>query len=58
MESFFAALKKEKRYRIDTTKLKMQEVKKLSGDSLFTTTGEDYHNESEWLSACNIQAKV
>ena len=39
MKSFFAALKKEKRYRIDTTKLKMQEVKKLSGDSLFTTTG-------------------
>ena len=29
MESFFAALKKEKRYRIDTTKLKMQEVKKI-----------------------------
>ena len=29
MKSFFAALKKEKRYRIDTTKLKMQEVKKI-----------------------------
>ena len=29
MESFFATLKKEKLYRIDTTKLKMQEVKKI-----------------------------
>ena len=39
MESFFATLKKEKLYRIDTTNLKMEEVKKFSGDSLFTTTG-------------------
>ncbi|MGP1428358.1 MAG: integrase core domain-containing protein [Treponema sp.] len=29
MESFFATLKKEKLYRIDTTKLKMEEVKKI-----------------------------
>ena len=28
-ESFFAALKKEKLYRIDTTKLKREEVKKI-----------------------------
>jgi len=29
MKSFFVALKKEKQYRIDTTKLKMEEVKKI-----------------------------
>ena len=29
MESFFATLKKEKLYRIDTTKLKREEVKKI-----------------------------
>ena len=29
MESFFATLKKEKLYRIDTTKLKKEEVKKI-----------------------------
>ncbi|MGP1604067.1 MAG: integrase core domain-containing protein [Treponema sp.] len=29
MESFFATLKKEKLYRIDTTNLKMEEVKKI-----------------------------
>ena len=29
MESFFATLKKEKLYRIDTTKLKIEEVKKI-----------------------------
>ena len=29
MKSFFATLKKEKLYRIDTTKLKREEVKKI-----------------------------
>ena len=29
MESFFATLKREKLYRIDTTKLKREEVKKI-----------------------------
>ena len=59
MESFFAALKKEKRYRIDTTKLKMQEVKKNCLEiRCLLQQAQDYLNESEWLSACNIQAKV
>ena len=59
MESFFAALKKEKLYRIDTTKLKMQEVKKNCLEiRCLLQQAQDYLNESEWLSACNIQAKV
>ena len=42
MESFFATLKKEKLYRIDTTKLKREEVKKIVWRFIvyYTTTDE------------------
>ena len=39
MESFFATLKKEKIYQMDTTKMTVEEVKKKkSGDTFSLTT--------------------
>ena len=59
MESFFATLKKEKLYRIDTTKLKREEVKKnrLEVYCLLQPT-KDYHNESARLSSCDLSGTI